>query len=172
MDKQKRMKIILGIFILILVIAVGINVYPQFFQTSPKGSQIQHVGQNPEVKKENTQVSNNIINPETLEKPNVPIGRADPFVPLISSENSSANLHGSSGSNINLPMIKINPFPPTLKLVGIMRVNDKMMAILENGQQTYTVKQGDIILGNIKVERIYLNSVVLTSSGQTRTYEL
>ncbi|HEM56109.1 MAG: hypothetical protein C0177_04510 [Fervidicoccus fontis] len=173
MDKQKRMKIILGVLLLVLIIGIGINLYPYFFQTNPKGSQIPQVGQISEVKKENTQVTaSNIINQETFEKPNLPIGRSDPFVPLISSESSSTNLHKSSGSNTGFPMVKISPFPPTLKLVGIMRVNDKMLAIIENGQQTYTVKQGDIILGNIRVQNIYFNSVVLTSSGQTRTYEL
>jgi hypothetical protein len=116
--------------------------------------------------------SSNIFNPETLQKPNVPIGRSDPFIPLISSESNTNKVQGLSGSSINLPMIKASPFPPTLKLVGVLRVGDKMMAVIENGQQTYTVKRGDIILGNIRVENIYLNSVVLTSSGQTRIYQL
>uniref|UniRef100_A0A7C5KBA7 Uncharacterized protein n=1 Tax=Thermodesulfobium narugense TaxID=184064 RepID=A0A7C5KBA7_9BACT len=173
MDKEKRMKIILGVLVLILIIAVGINLYPQIFQLNVNKPKVSTNAIQPsEVKKENVVTSSNIFNPETLQKPNVPIGRSDPFIPLISSESNTNKVQGSSGSSINLPMIEASPFPPTLKLVGVLRVGDKMMAVIENGQQTYTVKRGDIILGNIRVENIYLNSVVLTSSGQTRIYQL
>jgi hypothetical protein len=171
MDKQKRLKILLGILVVLLILIAGVYVYPQLSQTNVKKPQVSQISK-PSVVNKETQVPNNIINPETLEKPKVQIGRADPFIPLIGPESNSNKVQGSSGSIINFPMIKASPFPPTLKLVGIMRSDDKMMAIIENGQQTYTVKRGDIILGNIRVVSIYLNSVVLTSSGQTKTYEL
>jgi hypothetical protein len=174
MDKQKKMKILLGLLIIILLLVVGFYVYPQLSHTKinkPQVTQAPQTPNSPVISNEN-KVSNNIINPETLEKPKVQIGRSDPFIPLIGSESNTTNIHGSSGSNIGFPVIKASPFPPSLRLVGVMRVKDKMTAILENGQQTYTVRSGDIILGNIRVVDIYLNSVVLTSSGQTKTYEL
>ncbi|MEO1783868.1 hypothetical protein V4762_02190 [Thermodesulfobium sp. 4217-1] len=171
MDKQKKMKILLGVLIIILLLVAGIYVYPQLFQSNVNKPQVVQTPK-PSVTNKEANVSNSIINPETLEKPKVQIGRSDPFIPLIGSEGNSSNAQGSSGSNTNFPMIKMNPFPTSLRLVGIMRVNDKMTAIIENGQQTYTVRSGDIILGNIRVVDVYLNSVVLTSSGQTKTYEL
>lgn len=171
MDKQKKMKILLGVLIIILLLVAGIYVYPQLFPSNVNKPQVVQAPK-PSVTNKEANVPKNVINPETLEKPKVQIGRADPFIPLISSGGNASNVKGSSGSNVSFPMIKVSPFPPSLRLVGVMRVKDKMTAIIENGQQTYTVSTGDIILGNIRVVDIYLNSVVLTSSGQTKTYEL
>jgi hypothetical protein len=121
-------------------------------------------------------------------RPNPGAGRADPFVALYGPPSESAN---NSMIKSMKNRVKVSSFPniPTLpgfeggaaadqgpwagvRLSGIMRNGNYIVAIIEAGGKSYIAHPGDLIGARYRVQAIGPSSVRLSSSDGTRTFSL
>lgn len=102
---------------------------------------------------------------------------------LKDAEDTSGNRTDPALAGVTLgrfdPFIDLRPEPPapepqwpTARYAGFVRSDNKLYAIIEVGDSTYSARPGDTLIGEILVTRINEQKVTLTYKGYQREFVL
>lgn len=105
------------------------------------------------------------INFNTVSMPNIPSlslqKSADPVVGKPSYLMGNTKPDSALSENDTMPLTRLN-----LKLIGLIDLGNKGVALIRSSQKTYVVTQGEEFLNDLKLEEIGGDYVVLNNRGQ------
>ncbi len=104
-------------------------------------------------------------------------------ISLDESKDTSGNRQDPALSKITIgrydPFVDLKPEPPapepewpSIRYAGVIRSSNKLYAIIEIGQETYSARPGDTLVGGILVSRVNESKVTLTYKGYQREFVL
>lgn len=104
-------------------------------------------------------------------------------VSLNESQDTSGNRQDPELSRINIgrwdPFVDLKPEPPapepewpSIRYAGVIRSSNKLYALMEIGQETFSARPGDTLVGDILVTRVNESKVTLTYKGYQREFVL
>jgi len=104
-------------------------------------------------------------------------------ISLTEAQDTSGNREDPALSKVTIgrwdPFVDLKPEPPapepewpSIRYAGVIRSSNKLYAIIEIGQDTYSARPGDTLVGDILVTRVNESKVTLTYKGYQREFVL
>uniref|UniRef100_A0A7C3RVC4 Uncharacterized protein n=1 Tax=Dictyoglomus thermophilum TaxID=14 RepID=A0A7C3RVC4_DICTH len=109
---------------------------------------------------------------------NVALGRSNPFLPVIDlNPKPQPKISSLPQATTRISIVPqsssvTKTWYSNFKLTGIIRSWDKSYAIIEEGDRGYIIREGELFRGDIYLEKILENSVILRKGKETTTIKL
>ncbi|MEN2984349.1 MAG: hypothetical protein ABDH25_04920 [Dictyoglomaceae bacterium] len=169
---------------LLLIGGVGYYYYANFLVFPPETEVKPKVVSTPFLTDTLTQMLNSLTYKEIIYTyTSINLGRSNPFAPVITIPKEGTTLSSSrqvveiirKEEKISTP-VKIIPkgenFAKNFRLTGIIKVEKKYYAILEEGDKGYFVKSGQFLRDNIYVSKIDDESLTLRKGNEIAILKL